>query len=60
MLCALNGIFQKKNSIEEFTYQFEIHQFVWFLHDRLKEYRKYEDQSQQPIVFRRLKTNINV
>ena len=41
MLSVLNAVFQKKTNIEAFANEFGIHHLIWFLHDRIKEFRKY-------------------
>ena len=60
MLSVLNAVFQKKIDIEAFVYEFEIHHLIWFLHDRIKEYRKYLNQNQSPNVFRKLQNTTSV
>jgi hypothetical protein len=60
MLSVLNAVFQKKINIEAFVYEFEIYHLIWFLHDRIKEYRKYLNQNQSPNVFRKLQNTTSV
>ena len=60
MLSVLNAVFQKKTNIEAFANEFGIHHLIWFLHDRIKEFRKYLIQNQTPIVFRKLQNTTSV
>ena len=60
MLCTLSAVFQKRSFIESYVDQFEVHNIVWFLKNRIKEFVIYQMRGMGPEIFRRLKFNEEV
>jgi hypothetical protein len=60
MLSTLSAVFQKKSFIESYENQFEIHNIIWFLKNRIKEFVIYQMRGQLSEIYRRLKFNEEV